>query len=140
MNLRRQVGRRGAALLFFAALDIVYCHALLFPSRRARDSDSLQYLARILPLWVWAAIWGTVGVLCLVQAFRRKDSLAFSVAIGVKVLWGLVSLFGWLLGGVDRGYVTAAIWLAFAGFVAIIASWPEPINGRGRPRWTPPLE
>ncbi|MFG3702373.1 hypothetical protein ACLMMQ_29985 [Bacillus mobilis] len=139
-GLRRRVGHRGSALLFFAVLDLVYCSSLLFPSPQARRGVSLMFLSGLMPLWAWAAAWGGVGLLCLVQAFRPSDQAAFAAAIGLKVMWGGVTLGGWLVGGVDRGYVQAAVWLAFAGFVGIIASWPEPIDQKGRPTWTPPLE
>jgi predicted MFS family arabinose efflux permease len=137
-GLRRRVGHRGSALLFFAVLDLIYCHALAFPSEQARRSESLRFLAGLLPLWAWAAVWGGVGLLCLVQAFRRRDQTAFSAAIGLKVMWGGVSLGGWLIGHVDRGYVNAAVWLTFAAFVAIIASWPEPPRGWKDRAWTQP--
>ncbi|WP_346536934.1 hypothetical protein [Micromonospora sp. DPT] len=139
-GLRRRVGHRGSALLFFAVLDLVYCYSLLSPSKQARDSDTLKFLAAVLPLWVWAVAWGAVGVVCLRQAFRRRDRVAFAAAIGIKMAWGLVSLGGWLVGGVDRGYVSAAVWLVFAGFVGIIASWPEPPHGWKERAWTQPSE
>lgn len=131
-----RIGRRGAALLFLAFLDVIYCHALLFPSETARNSVSYQFLASVLPLWVWAAIWGGVGLVCLVSALRRHDQPGFVAAIGLKVLWGGVYLGGWMFGDVQRGYVSAAIWLAFAAFVGLLAGWPEP-NGKG-PAWTRP--
>jgi hypothetical protein len=137
-SLRQRVGHRGSALLFFALLDIVIGLSLLAPSRQARHTDSLVYLASILPLWVWSIAWGAVGVTCLVYAGRRRDQVAFSAAIGIKVLWGLVSLGGWLLGEVDRGYVSAAVWLAMAAFVAIIGAWPEPPPGWKERTWTRP--
>lgn len=138
-RLQRRVGRRGASLLFFGLLDLVYCYSLLFPPPRDRWSTSLTFLDNIVPLWVWGIAWGAVGALCLCRSYRRRDAPAFAAAIGIKVLWSIASLAAWLVGGVDRGYVNAVVWLAFAGFVGIIASWPEPVNGKGRPSWTPPL-
>jgi hypothetical protein len=137
--LRRRVGHRGASLLFFGLLDLVYCYSLLFPPPRDRWSASLVFLNGTAPLWVWGIAWGAVGVLCACRAFRRRDAAAFAAAICIKVLWAITSAAAWLVGGVDRGYVNAAVWLAFGGFVGIIASWPEPVNEKGRPSWTPPL-
>lgn len=136
--LRRRVGFRGSALLFFALLDLVYGLSLLAPSRAARRSDTLRFVADIAPLWVWAALWGGVGLVCLWQAFRRHDRAAFTAAMGVKVLWGLVMLGGWLFVDLDRGYVSAAVWLAMAAFVGIIAAWPEPVMGWKERAWTRP--
>ncbi|MFF0823072.1 hypothetical protein ACFYUR_22145 [Micromonospora haikouensis] len=137
-SLRRRVGHRGSALLFFAVLDLVYCHSLLLPSPQARRGELLTFLASMLPLWTWAAAWGAVGALCLVQAFRSRDQAAFAAAIGLKVLWGVVTLGGWVIAGLDRGYVTASVWLVFAAFVGIVASWPEPPHGWKERTWTPP--
>ena len=139
-GLRRRVGHRGSALLFFAVLDLVYCCSLLFPSPRERRSPLLAFLAEILPLWVWALAWGLVGLLCLWKSFRPRDAAAFAAAIGIKVLWALVSLAAWLVGDIERGYISAVVWLAFAGFVGIIASWPEPPHGWKERAWTRPLE
>ena len=137
-HMGRRVGHRGSALLFFAILDLIYGFSLLAPSREARRSASLRLAADIAPLWAWAALWTAVGLICLWFAFRRRDSVAFAFAIGIKVLWGLTSLGGWLFVGLDRGYVSATVWLAMAAFVGIIASWPEPPRGWKERTWTHP--
>jgi hypothetical protein len=131
-----RVGRRGCALLFFALLDFFYCHALLFPSSTARRSGAYQFLALVLPLWAWAILWGVVGAICAICAFRRHDQPGFAAAMGLKVLWGTVYLGGWLFVGLERGYVAAVIWLAFAALVGLLSTWPEP--PRGGEAWTRP--
>jgi hypothetical protein len=60
-----------------------------------------------------------------VGAFLRRDRIPFAVAMAIKVLWAVVTMAGWLFGGVERGYVAAAVWLGLAGWVAIISGWPE---------------
>jgi hypothetical protein len=132
----RRVGRRGAALLFFALLDLVYAHSLLWPPHAARTSDTLQFVASLAPLWGWAILWSGGGLACLVWAFRRQDQPGFAAAIAVYVLWGLTMLGGQATGRVERGYVSAVIWLTLAAFVGLLATWPEP-GGKGS-RWTPP--
>lgn len=126
-TLRYRVGRRGCALLFFALLDLIYAASLL----SAPAGGSYRFLADILPLAVWAGLWGAVGLLCAVQAFLPSDRAAFAAASLIKVVWGMVQLIGWLIADLDRGYVAAAVWLAFAAFVLVIAGWPEPPR-RGR--------
>ena len=128
--LRERVGRRGAALLFFAFLDLIYCWSLLDPPRSTRDTAASVFLASILPLWLWALVWGIVGVICLVGAFRRRDEWAYTAAIAVKVLWGSLFAGGWLFADLERGYVSAAVWFALALLVALIAGWPEPPSRR----------
>lgn len=124
--LRQRIGRRGAALLFFAFLDTVYCWSLLDPSASARRSSAFLFLGDVAPLWTWAAAWGAVGATCLVCAFLRRDEVAFSAAISLKVMWGLLFVGGWLFAGVERGYVSAAVWIALALLVGLLAGWPEP--------------
>jgi hypothetical protein len=118
-RLRDRIGRRGACLLFFALLDLVYCYGLLNPPRPV--TPALAWMANVLPLWAWALCWGIVGLLCVVLAFFEQDTVAFVAAVALKVGWGLLSFFGWTAGVVDRGYISAVIWLAFAAFVYLIA-------------------
>lgn len=125
----QRIGRRGASLLFLALLDLVYAASLLGAPPETRASPGIAFLVLLLPLPVWALIWGAVGVLCLIQAFLPTDRLAFSTASLLKVAWGTVYLLGWALGDVPRGYVTATIWLGFAAWVAIISGWREPHSG-----------
>jgi hypothetical protein len=117
-KLGTRVGRRGAALLFFALLGAVYCYGLLDPAQPI--GPTYAWAQSVLPLWAWALLWGSAGALCAVCAFLDHDSVAFGAMIAVSAWWGLLILAGWLLGDVDRGYVSAAIWLALAGFVYVI--------------------
>lgn len=114
-----RIGRRGAALLFFTLLDSVYCYGLLAAPRPL--VPFYAWMNRIMPLPLWAGCWGVVGVVCLFYAFRVYDTAAFMSAVALKVAWGLLALFGWLAGVIDRGYVSAAVWLGFAAFVFLIA-------------------
>lgn len=123
-------------MLFFALLDIVYCYSLIFPSWSARNSESFKFLSEVFPIYVWGSLWGIVGLICLVSAFIRSDKFGFSAAIGIKILWGSIYIGAQVWGGVERGYVSAAIWLALAALIFILASWPEPPE-KGK-SWTPP--
>jgi hypothetical protein len=134
---RHHIGRRGRSLLFFAGLDLIYAVSLARPDPTSRDGALLTFLSSLAPLWAWALLWGVTGLICLWHAFRRCDRWGFVAAITLKVLWGGTCLGGWLIGGVERGYVSGAIWLAAAGFVWVISGWPEPGDGRG-PTWIRP--
>lgn len=125
--LLQRVGRRGAFLLFLALLDIVYAYSLAFPSVSVEGNPTYTFLATIVPLDVWAALWVSVGVICLVFAFREKDAPGFAAAMFLMVLWASILLLGWLFAGVERGYLSSAIWGSFAALLTLIASWPEPI-------------
>jgi hypothetical protein len=119
------------ALLFFALLDVVYAIALAAADATTRATPMYRFLETLIPLGAWSVVWGGVGVLCLFQAFVRSDRVAFSAAAALKGGFGLVILAGWIWADVPRGYVTAVIWLAFAGFVQVISTWPEPEGIRG---------
>jgi hypothetical protein len=132
-----RLGRRGLSLLFFAILDAIYSISLVAPDEATRHVPLFQWLASIAPLWVWAVLWGATSLVLFWFAFQRRDQVGFSAAIFLKVTWGLVSLGGWIFGDVDRGYVSAAIWLFLAGFVGVLAGWEEnPPRPKGA-SWTP---
>lgn len=119
-DLWRRVGRRGATLLFLALLDVLYPIGLAGQQSAARAGYEL-----IAPWQVWAALWGLTGLLCLGQAFVRRDRVAFSAAVAIKVAWGSIGLASWLVGVNPRGWLTALVWLAFAGLIAVISTWGE---------------
>lgn len=123
------VGRRGEFLLFLALLDLLYGLSLLRPAPQARRSPTTGFLAEVMPLPCWALLWLAVGAVCLAGAFVVRDRVSFAAAAGLKVLWGSLFLVGWLAGVVERGWVSAVIWLVFALVVVRLASWPEPDPG-----------
>ncbi len=132
--LRDHIGRRGTALLFFALLDAIYAYSLYNPAPEVRRTGLVQFVEAVAPLWVWGSLWALAGVFCLVYAFRRSDQRGFAAAIAIKVLWGVLCLLA-MFNGVDRAYVSAAIWLAAAGWVGVVATWPE---YESEARWTRP--
>jgi hypothetical protein len=121
-----RLGRRGCFLTFLALLDLVYAISLYSPPAEASRNGSLAFIAELAPLWLWALAWLIPGVLCLVQAWMRSDKLAFAAAIAIKVVWGVVYILAGAVGHVQRAYVGAAVWLAFALVVGLISTWPEP--------------
>jgi len=127
-KLINKVGRRGAFLLFLALLDFVYAFALYFPGAAAITPIYL-YLSNTAPLEVFATLWAIVGVLCSIYAFRKEDAPAFAAAIFIKASWAVIFLLGWLFADVDRGYLTGAVWGAFAAVVGLISTWPDPDKG-----------
>lgn len=126
------LGRRGCALLFFAFLDFVYAFSLWAP---AEPSATLRWVAFVAPLKLWAVLWASVGLVCLIQAFRHNDKLAFACASALKVLWGVVAAIGAVVVHLPRGYVSAVLWLCLAGWIGIIATWPEARQERDTASW-----
>ena len=121
----RYVSRRGAFLLFLATLDYVYALALAFPTPDVAHTPTYVFLSNILNLDVWAILWTVAGTFCLFYAFRRKDAPGFAAAMFIKVLWALIFLMGWLFAGIQRGFLAAVIWGAFAAVCLLIATWPD---------------
>ena len=127
--LRRRVGRRGAALLTFAFIDLVIGYSLLDPAAQPRTPTALQSYGAMLalaPFPIWGWLWIAVGVLCGAQAFWVRDIVGFTAAIAIKVVWAILFAASWLLYDAPRGFMGAATWLVIAAFVAIIAGWAEP--------------
>lgn len=116
---RTKIGRRGAFLLFLALLDFGYGYSLISVPVQQRTLDLL------LPWPLWGIIWAFVGVACLVNAFRSRDWIAFTLAAAIKGVWGLVMVRAWIYGQEPRGWVGAIIFLSFAFTVVVISSWPE---------------
>jgi hypothetical protein len=137
-GLRDRIGRRGSSLLFLAWLDLIYGIGLLVADAAARATPTYAFIAKIAPLGWWAVVWFVVGAVCLAQAAAARDQFAFGLAVCLKITWGGMTLVGWLLHDVPRGYVSAAIWLAFGAWLFIISGWPErdPEQAPGRTgRW-----
>ncbi|WP_031165938.1 hypothetical protein [Streptosporangium roseum] len=129
--LRGRLSQRGACLLILAAVDVIYAYGLAYAPSETRATPTYSFLAALLPLPVWASIWAAVGGICLVQAWTRRDRVAYAAATALKVGWALLHLGAWAFGVLPRGYVSAAIWLLGAGFVMIVATVPK----GGRSDW-----
>ncbi|MEV7013259.1 hypothetical protein [Streptosporangium sp. NPDC051022] len=123
-HLRHRIGIRGEFLLALALLDVCQCVRLCWPSPDTAASPTSQFLSSLLPLPVWGAAWGVVGVLCLVQAFQCRDGWAFAAASSLKVSWALANGAAWAWG-VPQAWWSVIIWLAFARVVHILAKVPD---------------
>jgi hypothetical protein len=126
-RLAQRVGRRGAALMIFAFIDLVIGWSLAGTATRAQASALPTYRAHveILPLIAWGWLWIAVGAVCLVHAFRVSDRFGFAAAIGIKLVWAAGFLGSWLLYDAPRGWLGAATWVVFAALVHLISGWPE---------------
>lgn len=119
-RLWRRIGRRGITLLFLALVDLLYPIGLAGSPAAARAGYEL-----IMPWQVWAVLWSATGLLCLVEAFVRRDRLAYTAATAMKLAWGSAAFASWLVGVNPRGWLGALVWVAFGGLIAVISTWPE---------------
>lgn len=136
-QLWRRVGRRGTALMFLCFIDLIFAYGYLWPGPREVWSPSMEFLATVAPLPVWAVLWGVVGVICLQQAFRINDKIGFGCAVMVKVLWALLHILGAITGDLQRGHLYIAVWMAAAGWVWTISTWPEAVWPNTQPSVVP---
>lgn len=127
---RTHLGRRGAALLFFAILDLTFAWSLLDPQATVlvRMAPLYRVVVQTAPLWVWGLAWGVVGLLCAIQAWRRRDAVAFAAVIMLKITWGGAIAAAGLLYGAPRAWISATIYFSLAAFVGVISGWPEPLD------------
>lgn len=128
MRIPDKTGYRGRALLTLGVLDLAVAFSLIQLLLSRPGTASGGFIAKTIPPEVLAGMWLTVAILCIVFAFKRRDSLAWSFAIGIKVFWGLLSVVGWLAGEIPSGYLSGIIWWSFGGLVWLISRWPEPID------------
>ena len=139
-----RIGRRGATLIFLGVLDVLFGYSFLVSPR-----ISVTKINYLLPYTTWGWIWLTAGIVCFVFAPARVDRGAFAIAALVKSAWGLVNGYIWLTTHVPRLWISAVIWLAFAGLILIISSWSESpeihlarkhlLKKSGELKWTPAL-
>lgn len=126
----RRVGRRGAALLCWAWVDVMYGVGLVAADAATRASPTLAWVGAIMPLRWWGAVWLIVAATLVVTAVTRMHTLGHTAAAGIKILWAVLMAGGWLAGEVPRGYVSVGIWGGAAALVLITAGWSEPTSRR----------
>lgn len=119
-------------LLFFAILDFIVGSSLINPGTRPADDVAATYrvVTQLAPYPVWGGIWVAVGLVCLVQAWMKRDAAAFALAIGLKVAWSACFATAYLLHPhvAFRGWYSALVWASFAAAVGVMAGWPEPLE------------
>lgn len=129
-RLRYRIGRRGAALLVFAFVDVIIGWSLIDPSTQAQTAALPVYRAtvEVAPLSVWGWTWIAVAAVCVAGAVARSDWFAFAAAIGIKLVWAGCFIASWLVFGAPRGWLGAATWGVVAALVYLISGWPEPLR------------
>lgn len=122
----RRVGRRGVFLLFMGLLSVVTSFGVF----AAPSTTQTEALGRLVPLPVWGVMWAVTGLLCIVEAFRSVDWPAFIAAFASTMMWSALYFTSWAMGIVDRGWSGGAVYLGFATLVAVVSTWPEPVDHR----------
>ncbi len=127
------MGRRGYFLLTLALVCATYGWAFVDSSDPVRKAQN-AYLAQVIPIdsvttswWVWAVLWWVTGLVCLVDAFRTDDHLAYGLVASLMAAWAVTN--GWAaLEGMPNGVTRAIVWAFIASAVLVISTWPEQLK------------
>jgi hypothetical protein len=126
MHRFKPYGPRGVIMLALAVVALGRALAYL-PSDHPTFTPALLQDWPI-PISLWGLTWGVVGVLLVVQAFRRDHALALAVMASMSTLW--TGIYIWVAAtriheqGWDAGRgpgITAATYMATAVTVVCIS-------------------
>lgn len=140
-------GPRGSALLGLAVIALGHGVAYSPLTRPPFGLPvGLRVIDTVIPLQVYAALWAIAGVVAVCAAFRsrrgrrreRLDHLAWGLAVGLLIVWGVSYLIGWSLylldvgAGADAGrsYLSGSLYLGVALLVGAAAREVNPSTER----------
>ena len=141
--IRRLNGPRGSVLLAGAAIAAVHAGAYIDVDQGVTLPSGLAALDAVVPLTVYAALWGVTAVLAGLgawQTFARRqrdhfDAWGFGMVAGMLTIWGCTYLAGWITalvnGDPGRQWVFAVIYLSVAVMVAASARMTNPGSSTG---------
>lgn len=93
-DMPRVNGARGAALLGFSIVSLVFGLAFLGPlSIVPPPPAGLVLLDSLVPLQWWGGGWYLAGIALLVGAFKQNQSFAMQPFVGLLAVWGIS--YGW---------------------------------------------
>jgi hypothetical protein len=125
--VHRQLGLRGECLAILGVADFAYAWSLFTANPEiVATNGTYRWVIEIAPLDFWGALWLLAGVACLAYSVQRYDRVGFMAAIGIKVLWGTLTLGGAIFDRVSVGFV--GLLFALAGLVWRISVWREPAD------------
>lgn len=145
--LRRVNGLRGSALLCIAGLGVVHTGAYIDVGRHTVLPSGLDQLDAVIPLAVYAALWGLGSAMALAGALTdrqlrqrdRWDAWGFSLVPGLLAVWGITYLLGWMDARDGRQWVFGVIYLLVSGLALTAARMTNPGSATRRPSaWTRP--
>lgn len=131
-RLADRLGRRGAILLAYGALWLMFAYAIYtIPEQRAADP-----LGRWMPPNCRASLWALTGLVAVVYAFakRRSDTPGFMALYVMPTLMFLSYMAAWaywLIGdplGFKLGWLQALSFVSLSVPIVVCAGWAEPIT------------
>lgn len=125
-RLARALGRRGAILLTYGSVWMLYGYAQVVSPQP--DQRGLRPVLNVMPLAAWGWAWVVCGLVATVAAWlpQGADAVGFLALPLIVLPWMTSYLVAWVTGEFPRGWVAAAIWGLIALPVIVVAGWPEP--------------
>lgn len=135
----RGIGRRGAVLVLFACVYIVFGFAIagVEPAR-----PGMELVTRWVPLSTLGFFWILSGVIAVGLSAPSRSWAGYGTLMAMPLLWGLTNaaayiiyacnyLFGSALPyGASIAWAGALVWGLIVGVLGIVAGWPEvPVQG-----------
>ncbi len=129
---RSRLGFRGAILLCLTVIDVIYGLTLVMPSEETRAGSAYAWRAEFMPTECWGALWITVGVFLVTQAWTVTKRAGYAVAIAIKLVWMVVCVGSWALGPVpaSQAFALGGLVGGFALIAFVCSLWSEPITSR----------
>ncbi|WP_282946934.1 hypothetical protein [Cellulomonas endometrii] len=136
--IRRLNGPRGSVLVAGAAIAAVHAGAYVSVDDGPVLPSGLDLLDRVVPLPVYAVLWGAAMLLAVGGAWRTAagaqrdhlDAWGFGSLAGMLTLWGSTYLAGWgtswFAGQPSRQWVFGVIYLAVAVMIGAAARMTNP--------------
>lgn len=125
-RLRKQLGRRGTALVLLGLAKI--CFGLGYALQPGPNPVGLALLTRWADIRCWSSVWIICGAITFGCAWLRvgRDWAGFLAAIVPPFVWGAAFLWAGVTGEYPRGLAIAA-WYAIGhvGLIMWLATVPE---------------
>lgn len=123
-----KVGRRGTTLIVFSTILTLTGLQYIFYTPSWMLLDNLKFALSLTGgnLWIWGLLFLVVAILGAIGAFRKNlETLAFTALSIANAVWSLFFFLGSVSGHDHGGWVRIIFHGVCAGFVLMIAGWPE---------------
>lgn len=125
--IKKHINLRKVAIALLGVYCLIRGIAYLpFTTSGENLPTGLDLMSQIIPITVWAGVWMTAGVVCLIQSFRKYDGIAIPLATGLMLGWGFFYGAGWIadliVGDYGRGWLTASSYMIPAIVIGIFSA------------------
>jgi hypothetical protein len=125
-SLFHRPDKRDWFLILIGALSLLIGYGYILAATPPSVRNPLTLALKIMPLWVWGAVWVAAGLYCIFAGLTDRRVGGFTIAPAMPIMWGVWYLLGWLDGDAPRGWITTGIFWALAGAVISVAGLTDP--------------